>query len=97
MRELHMHSVITPTNWTFCRFESGDFRAFISFGADPETIAQGEYLYFVTVTEGEDKEVHQEAHSSLSKACEAVNVRYADWSFVDQTAPKEGCGTCVAH
>lgn len=92
-----MQSVITPSNWTYCRFESGPFRAFVSFGADPETLEKGQYLYYVTVTEGEDREVHQESHASLSQACEALNGRYADWSFVDQAAPKSGCGSCVAH
>ncbi len=92
-----MHSIITPTNWTYCRYESGPFRAFVSFGADPESVAQGEYLYFATVTEGEEREVHQEAFARLSEACEALNLRYADWSFVDQTRPAEGCGSCVAH
>ena len=92
-----MQSIITPTNWTYCRFESGSYRAFVSFGADPETLSKGQYLYYVTVTEGEDKEIHQETHSTLSGACEVVNARYADWSFLDQSIPKSGCGTCVAH
>ncbi|MBY0515530.1 MAG: hypothetical protein K2P81_01385 [Bacteriovoracaceae bacterium] len=92
-----MQSIISPTNWTYCRFESGDFRAFVSFGADPETLAAGHYLYFVTVTEGEEREIHQEEHTTLSSACEALNKRYADWNFVDQSAPKEGCSSCVAH
>lgn len=92
-----MQSIITPTNWTYCRFESGNYRAFVSFGADPETLEKGQYLYYATVTEGEDKEIHQETHATLSAACEALNARYADWTFLDQSAPKSGCGTCVAH
>ncbi len=92
-----MQSVITPSNWTACRFESGPYRAYVSFGADPESLAQGRYLYFVTVTEGEEKEVHQETFLTLSEACAELNRKYADWSFVDQAAPKEGCGSCVAH
>lgn len=92
-----MQSIVTPDNWTFCRFESSGFRAFISFGADPETLAQGRYLYFLTVTEGEDKEVLQETFSSLSAACLSLNQRYSGWNFIDQTAGKEGCGSCEAH
>ena len=92
-----MQSVVTPTNWTACRFESGDYRAYVSFGADPETLELGRYLYFVTITEGEDKEVFQETHDSLSRACLALNQKCADWTFVDQTAPKSGCSSCVAH
>lgn len=93
-----MQSVITPQNWTATRFETGNYRAFISFGADPDTIEAGQYLYFVTVTEGEEKEIFQEAHSTLSRACEHINLKYAStWSFVDQSAPKSGCSTCVAH
>lgn len=93
-----MQSIITPRNWTACRYESGDYRAFISFGADPETIARGQYLYFVTVTEGEEKEIFQMTFDTLTLACEAINQKYApDWKFVDQTAPKSGCDSCVAH
>jgi hypothetical protein len=92
-----MQRTVSPQNWTSCRFESGPFRAFISFGADPETLESGNYLYFLTVTEGENREVHQEVHSTLSSACEVLNTRYADWNFVDLGAPKSGCSTCVAH
>ncbi len=92
-----MQSIITPQNWSYCRFESGPYRAFISFGADPATLEQGIYHYYVTVTEGEDKEIHQEVHTSLSKACEVINARYSDWTYLDQSIPKSGCGSCVAH
>lgn len=93
-----MQSVVTAQNWTSCRYESGVYRAFISFGADPETLAQGRYLYFVTVTEGEDKEVFQETFGSLNLACVHLNEKYAgSWNFVDQAAPKSGCDSCVAH
>jgi hypothetical protein len=92
-----MQSIITPGNWTYARFESGPYRAFISFGADPDSLEKGQYLYYATVTEGEDKEIHQEVLPTLSAACETINRRYAEWQFVDQSAPKSGCGTCVAH
>lgn len=98
MNEFYMQSSITPQNWTACRYESGDYRAFISFGADPESLELGRYLYFVTVTEGEDKEVFQETFESLSRACENINQKYAaKWTFLDQSAPKSGCSSCVAH
>ena len=93
-----MQSVVTPNNWTACRYESGVYRAFVSFGADPETLALGRYLYFVTVTEGEDKEVFQELFNSLGQACEHLNQKYSgNWTFIDQTASKDGCDSCVAH
>lgn len=92
-----MQSIVSPQNWTSCRFEQGPFKAFISFGADPEGLAQNKYLYFVTVTEGEEREIHQEEFYSLSEACQILNLRYKDWNFIDQSAPKSGCSSCVAH
>jgi len=93
-----MQSVITPSNWTYCRYESGDYRAFISFGADPASLESKQYLYFLTVTEGTDKEVYQQTFDGLSKACESINLRYgSEWKLNDQTAAKEGCSSCVAH
>jgi hypothetical protein len=92
-----MQSAITPQNWTHTRYESGVFRAFISFGADPESLAQGRYLYFLTLTEGEDKEIHQEVFPTLSEACIKANQKFSDWQFIDQNAPKSGCSSCVAH
>ncbi len=92
-----MQGIVSPQNWTACRYEQGPFRAFISFGADPEHLERQLYLYFVTVTEGEDREIHQEEFTSLSAACETLNMRYKTWNFIDQAAPKSGCSTCVAH
>lgn len=92
-----MQGIVSPQNWTACRYEQGPFRAFISFGADPEMLDKNQYLYFVTVTEGEDREIHQEEFTSLSEACQILNLRYKSWTFIDQAAPKSGCSTCVAH
>ncbi|MGE3610826.1 MAG: hypothetical protein AB7I27_14640 [Bacteriovoracaceae bacterium] len=91
-----MHSINTE-NWTYCRFKSGNFMAFISFGANPESIKEDQLEYFVTVLENEEKEVFQQEFDNLSMACLFLNQRYGDWSFEDQTAPKSGCSTCAAH
>lgn len=97
VKVVFMQSAITPSNWTACRYESGSYRAYVSFGADPESLELGRYLYFLTITEGEDKEVYQETHETLTRACQALNLKCSDWTLVDQSAPKSGCGSCVAH
>jgi len=88
---------ITPENWTYCRFKSESFMAFISFGADPEGILKDQLDYFVTVLKDEDTEIFQEKFNSLSKACLFINTKYQDWEFEDQTVKKSGCSTCAAH
>ncbi len=91
-----MQSVNTD-NWTFCRFMNDTFLAMISFGADPETIAEDRLDYFVTVLQNEDTEIFQQKFESLSEACLYLNENYGDWTFEDQTAAKSGCSTCAAH
>jgi hypothetical protein len=84
-------------NWTYCRFEMGQFMALITLGADPESLSHDSFQYYVTVLENEEKEVFQETFHSLSEACLYLNENYAEWSFNDQTATKSGCSTCAAH
>jgi len=90
-------NMITNENWTYCRFKSENFLAFISFGADPESIKEDRLDYYVTVLENEDIETFQEKFSSLSKACLYINKNYSGWEFEDQTVKKSGCSTCAAH
>lgn len=84
-------------NWTYCRFEKGAFWAFITFGANPESMEEDRLEYYVTVLENEEKEVFQERFDSLNEACFYLNENYSDWEFEDQTAIKSGCSTCAAH
>ncbi len=84
-------------NWSFCRYEKGNFMALITFGANPESLAHDCLEYYVTVLESEDKEVFQASFESLSEACLYLNENYQDWTFNDQTATKSGCSTCAAH
>lgn len=91
-----MQSVNTQ-NWTYCRYQSGPFMAFISFGADPEGISQDSFDYYVTVLENEENEVFQKKFIDLTEACLYLNNAYTDWSFEDQSAKKSGCSSCAAH
>lgn len=84
-------------NWTYCRYEKGNFIAQVTFGADPESMKEDRLEYFVTVIENEEKEVFQANFESLTDACIYLNENYADWAFEDQTATKSGCSTCAAH
>lgn len=88
---------ITTENHTYCRYENKNFMAFITFGANPDSILEDRLEYYVTVLEDEEKEVFQETFDSLSEACLFLNEKYGDWSFNDQTATKSGCSTCAAH
>jgi hypothetical protein len=88
---------VNVENWTYCRYERGNFMALVTFGANPESISEDRLEYYVTVLENEEKEVFQETFESLSAACHFLNENYHDWAFNDQTATKSGCSTCAAH
>lgn len=88
---------VTSENWSYCRYEKGDFMAIISFGASPESAQEDRLEYYVTVLEKEEQEVFQKTFESLNEACLYLNDNYSDWSFNDQTAKKSGCSTCAAH
>ena len=92
-----MSPCINTENWSYCRYEQAPFMALVTFGADPESVAQDSLEYYVTVLEGEEKEVFQEKFSKLSDACMFLNANYGDWKFENQTITKSGCGTCAAH
>ena len=84
-------------NWTYCRYEKGDFMAMITFGANPDSLEQNQLEYYVTVLEKEEKEIFQMSFDSVNDACYYLNENYADWTFENQTATKSGCSTCAAH
>jgi hypothetical protein len=88
---------INLENWTFCRYEKGDFMAMITFGANPESVKVDQLEYYVTVLEKEINEVFQASFESITDACIYLNENYGDWTFEDQTATKSGCSTCAAH
>ena len=91
-----MQSVNTE-NWSYCRYEKENFWAQITFGADPESLAEDRLEYYVTVLQDEMNEVFQKKFVNLPEACLFLNQKYGDWNFHDQTATKSGCSTCAAH
>lgn len=91
-----MQSVNT-SNWTYSRYNNGNFMALVTFGADPESIQEDRLEYYVTVLENEINETFQQQFPTLAEACMFLNANYGDWTFEDQTAPKSGCSTCAAH
>jgi hypothetical protein len=88
---------VNTENWTYCRYQKDSFLAMITFGADPESLAENRLEYYVTVLENEEREVFQEKFSNLTDACLFLNETYGDWGLEDQTATKSGCSTCAAH
>ena len=84
-------------NWSYCRYEKGDFVAMISFGASPDSLEDQQLEYYVTVIEKESKEIFQKVFDSVTEACCYLNENYSDWTFENQTATKSGCSTCAAH
>lgn len=91
--------MITNENWTYCHFKNLKLKAFISLGAEPNDENEIQELFFVTVTDFDDKELFQSEHYSLEEAMGALNSRYDSWEFVDATNGQsgDGCSSCSAH
>ena len=91
---------VTEDNWTYCHFKSLQLKAFISFGADPSNVSDGEpaLIYFVTLTDHDDAEVFQSDFDELNEACDFLNEKYGHWDFIDAEVDNGGggCGTCAA-
>ena len=60
-------------NWTYTRYQKGDFMALITFGADPESVKEDCLEYYVTVLEHEIHESFKEKFNSLADACMFLN------------------------
>ena len=94
------NSIITTLNWSHVGFQHNNMRAFVTFGASPESVTNGSFNYYATVIQDENQEIFSQEFDSLSSACRYINDKYSDWEFVDLTNKngKEGsCSTCVAH
>lgn len=88
---------VNTDNWSYCRFQKGNFLALVTFGTSPESMEEDRLEYYVTVLENETSEIFQQEFSTLVDACLFLNANYGDWTFEDQTAEKTGCSTCAAH
>lgn len=89
----------TDQNWNYAQYTHGPLKAIIGLGASPE-ILDDSFIYFVSVLDEENNEVHQEEFNELSLACSFINNKYNGiWSFKDLSQPEEtgGCGSCSAH
>lgn len=93
-------SQITEDNWNYCNYKSENLKAIISFGADPED-EKMDLLYFVTLLDEENNEIHQKKFTILKDAVDNINTKYHDlWDFEDlgnKNSSGGGCSTCVAH
>lgn len=88
---------INVENWSYCRYQNGNFMAMVTFGASLDSVQEDALEYYVTVLENEESEIYQKDFDSLTEACFYLNEKYGDWKFEDQTATKSGCLTCAAH
>ena len=90
---------ITADNWTFCHYKADKLKAFISFGASPG-ILDDSFIYWATIMDEEQNELHQSEFSEVNAACDFINKKYTNlWDFVDARTKKseDGCSSCSAH
>ena len=87
--------MITEKNWTHSIYKCADKKAMITFGADESA----SFLYFVSILDQENREVHQTEYSCLIKASQHINTEYGHWQFEDLDSKKDdgGCSSCAAH
>jgi hypothetical protein len=95
--------MIDQENWTFCQYKSLKLKAFISMGGEPSKLNKVSYLYNVTVTDLNHKEVFQFSYPELDLALHEINKKYGHWDFNNLTVTsttsedESGCGSCSAH
>lgn len=89
----------TDQNWNYAQFTDGQLKAIIGLGASPE-ILDDSFIYFVSVLDEDNNEIHQEEFNQVEMACDYINEKYSGiWSFNDLSKPEEtgGCSSCSAH
>jgi hypothetical protein len=89
----------TNQNWNYAQFTDGSLKAIIGLGASPE-ILDDSFIYFVSVLDEDNNEIHQAEFNQVETACDYVNEKYSGiWSFNDLSKSEEtgGCGSCSAH
>ena len=93
--------MINEENWTYSCYKNDNLKVFISFGGreslDNKEI---EYLYFVTLTDLEHKEIFQSEHLQINEALNIINLKYSNWTFIDSLSlntSDSGCSSCSAH
>jgi hypothetical protein len=65
-------NVIDQDNWNYAHFTQGNWRAQITFGAEPDS----EMLYYVSLMDAEYNAIFQRTFSDLNDAIQDINQRY---------------------
>ena len=90
----------TIENWNTSQYINDNRKVIISLICDPEQ-EMDHIFYAITMLDEDNNEIFQQEFSSLDKACEEVNKKYAEfWDYYDLSKtviPSGGCGSCVAH
>ncbi|MCB9091553.1 MAG: hypothetical protein H6621_09040 [Halobacteriovoraceae bacterium] len=96
--------MVTTENWTHCAYQqkSSGLLARLTIGAEVDPQGQQVDIYYVTVLNGEHKEVSQNPFPNQSDAIDSLNSMFSHWEFVDQETEakkpnSEGCSSCQAH
>ena len=95
----HCMNAIDAKNWNFCLYESLDLKSFIALNAvfvPPDGV---KFLYCVTVSEGDRKEIFQKDFEIVEDACRFINGRYSHWKLtnLEDVSHHKGCSSCQAH
>ena len=97
---MQTNPLINPSNWNYCSYQSADYKAFVSYGAECDSHGpqvQVTEKYYVTVTDHEGIEMFQRSFSGLEQAIEHLNRAYGKLEFKSLSQKAEGCSTCQAH
>ncbi len=80
-----------------------ELKAFISIAGEPSEQDQVNFLYNVTVTDYDNKEIFQFCYPKLQLAVAEINKKYSHWTFNNlmvnssDSSDDGGCGSCSAH
>ena len=91
---------LNESNWTFCCFQLGRHKAFVSLGGEPgdsNELSKINLIYYATISDFDGNQVDQKPFPNLVSAIAFLNQMYGHWPFVDQTKSESGCDSCHAH
>lgn len=78
------------------RYQTPERLAFVSLGAAAES---AQWIYSLTITDHDYRELFQEDFSDLNVALESINKKYRHWDLIIAGEKKsgDGCSSCHAH
>ena len=89
---------INNENWSFCSYRLLNLKGFITLSGLEDSSGHIRFLYSVTITEDDQRDILQKDFSCIDDACHFLNRHYSHWQFHNAESQKKGggCASCQA-